>query len=86
MFVLYVDTANLAAGDVVELRIKEPVLASGTTRVLHYAAFYGAQRTDDILKVSVPVVSDSVAGGLVFTLKQTFGTGRVFAWRVNLLA
>jgi hypothetical protein len=82
VFVLIVDTANMVAGDILELRVKKPVLAAGTERVEYFAAFYGAQITDDVLKTSVPVVQDSTAGGLLFTLKQTFGVGRSFAWKV----
>ncbi len=82
VYVLNVDTVNMVANDVLELRVKKPVLAAGTTRVEFFQAYYGAQPTDDILKTSVPVVIDSTAGGATFTLKQTFGTSRNFPWSI----
>ena len=85
VFVLNVDMANMVAGDIVELRVKKPTLAAGTTRVEYFAAFYGAQDTDDVLKTSVPIVVDATAGSCVFTLKQTFGTSRNFPWSVLAL-
>lgn len=82
----FVDTANMVAQDVVELRVKMPVLASGTTRVLLFAAFYGVQSVEDVLKESVPFIVDSVAGACTVTLKQTFGAaGRAFPWKVSSL-
>src|SRR6266498_1628662 len=73
VYVLNVDTANMVANDVLELRVKKPVLAAGTVRLEFFQAYYGAQPTDDVMKTSVPVIVDSTAGGALFTLKQTFG-------------
>lgn len=87
VFVFSVDTANMADGDVVELRVYEMVLTSGTARVLVFAAYYGAQLADDLIKVSIPVANHLTdATSLRFSLKQTFGTGRQFAYRVNKIA
>lgn len=82
VFVFNVDTANMTATDVLELRVKKPTLASGTTRTYLYAMYTGAQPTDDVLKTSVPVVIDATAGSATFTLKQTIGTGRSFPWSI----
>lgn len=78
VLVFEVDTANMVAGDVVELRVKGKTLTGGTERLYIFAAFYGAQ--NEPKKVCLPIKSDIEA---VFTLKQTFGTGRQFAWKVN---
>jgi hypothetical protein len=86
VYVANVDTGAMAAGDVLELRVKKPTLASGTTRVEFYAMFTGAQPTEDVLKTSVPIVVDSTAGGCTVTLKQTLGTGRAYPWSVLKLA
>lgn len=86
VYVVNVDTANLAAGDVVELRVKKPVLSGGTARVVFYAMFAGAQPTEDVLKTSVPIVIDATAAACDVTLKQTLGTGRSFAWSILKLA
>ncbi len=82
-----VDTQPMLAGDVLELRIYQMTLTSGTSRVLHFGVFYGAQVADDYIKTSVPVtnpLTDSTA--LRFSLKQTFGTSRTFPWSLNKVA
>lgn len=86
-FLLIVDTVNMAAGDVLELRAKQVILTGGTLRVVDFAAFYGAQPADDLIK-SLEIVSNELveANAVRFTLKQTFGTGRDFPWKVLNLA
>ena len=82
-FTLHVDTVNLAAGDIVELRIYQMVLTAGTRRVAYYTSYYGVQIADDVIKISVPISNELTdAGALRFTLKQTVGTGRSFPWKV----
>lgn len=85
VFVFEVDTANMVAGDVLELRVKKAMLASGTIRTFLYAMFTGAQPTDDVIKASVPFVLDGTATAATVTLKQTQGTGRAFPWVVKKL-
>lgn len=83
VYTLHVDTVNMAAGDILELRVYQMTLTSGTQRVALVGCFYGAQPADDLIKVSLPIgneLTDSVS--LRFTLKQTFGTGRSFPWKV----
>lgn len=83
VYTLHVDTVNMVAGDVLELRVYQMTLTSGTQRVIYLGSFYGAQPTDDLIKVSLPIgneLTDSVS--LRFTLKQTFGTSRNFPWKV----
>jgi len=82
-YTLHVDSINLVAGDVVELRVYQMVLAAGTRRVCFFAQFHGAQPVDDLIKVSVPISNELTdAGALRFTLKQTFGTSRNFPFKV----
>lgn len=80
--VLAVDLSNMASGDTLELRIKAKVLAAGTTRIVYYAVFTGAQSADAAIVESVPLASDT---GATFTLKQTAGTGRNYDWKVMTL-
>lgn len=83
VFTLHVDTANMVNGDVLELRVKQIILTGGTKRVVYMDTFYGAQPTDDIGKVSIPIGNELTdTNSLEFTLKQTFGTGRNFPWKV----
>lgn len=82
-YTFHVDTVNMADGDVLELRIYQMVLTAGTQRVVYFTAFYGAQPTDDLIKVSVPVSNELTdTNALRFSLKQTFGTGRSYPWKV----
>ena len=82
-FTLHVDTVNMVAGDVLELRIYQMVLTGGTRRVAYFQAFHDAQTADDLIKISVPISNELTdAGALRFTLKQTFGTSRNFPWKV----
>jgi len=82
-FTLHVDKVNMAAGDVLELRVYQIVLTGGTRRVAYYTMFSGAQSADDMIAISVPISNELTdAGSLRFTLKQTFGTGRNYPWKV----
>lgn len=82
-FQLELDKTNLAAGDVLEIRIYNIVLTGGSRRVMYFQSFAGAQPTDDMCAVSVPASNDLTdSGSLRFTLKQTFGIARAFDWKV----
>lgn len=82
-FTLHVDTVNMVAGDVLELRIYQMVLTGGTQRVAYYARYDGAQPTDDLIKISVPISNELTdTNSLRFSLKQTYGTSRNFPWKV----
>lgn len=85
VFQASLDTALLAAGDVIELRVKQANLAAGTVRVVAYAMFAGAQPTEDVMKVSIPIVVDPTATATVFTVKQLFGTTRAMPYVVRKL-
>lgn len=83
VFTFHVDTVNMVAGDVLELRIYQIVLTGGTRRVAYFGSFAGVQPTDDLIKIFVPISNELTdAGSLRFTLKQTFGTSRNFPWKV----
>lgn len=83
VYTFHVDTVNMVAGDVLELRIYQIIITGGTTRVAYVSAYYGAQPTDDIIKVSVPIGNELTdTNSLRFSLKQTFGTSRNFPWKV----
>jgi hypothetical protein len=82
-YTLHVDTVNMLAGDVLELRVYQIILTGGIRRVAYLGTFYGAQAVDDLIKISAPISNELTdAGAVRFTLKQTFGTGRNFDWKV----
>ena len=83
VYTFHVDTNNMVAGDVLELRAYQMVLTGGTARVAYFQLFVGEQPADDKIKISVPIsneLTDSQA--LRFSLKQTAGTGRNYPWKV----
>ncbi|MGH7750664.1 MAG: hypothetical protein ACREQ5_38725 [Candidatus Dormibacteria bacterium] len=78
IYVLRVDVANLAANDIVELRIYTKARnATDTERLIHGPATYGPIPPDQKLADSVPIMA---TGDFRATLKQTAGTGRAFPW------
>lgn len=83
-FTLHVDTVNMVAGDVLELRVYQMVLTGGTTRVAYYARFEGAQPTNDLIKISVPISNELTdTNSLRFSLTQSgAGSDKAFPWKV----
>jgi hypothetical protein len=77
VYQLSVDCNAMALGDELELRAKLKVRSTGTTRQLYLGSYAHVQ--GDPVKVSIPV---SAVSEVVFTLKQTVGTGRTFPWEV----
>ena len=76
-YVLGVDLGALANGDIVELCCKTKMLSGGTSRIAYKATFAHAVSEPNIYSVPIPAVHE-----VVFTLKQTAGTGRAFPWSV----
>jgi len=78
------DPANLASGDIVEIRCYKMFKTGGTRRVIYYERFtVNDVSTDDAGKVVIPASTGLTDSGAIrFTLKQTVGTGRAFDWEV----
>lgn len=81
VFQMFVDVANMVAGDVLELRIKEKCRTGDTIRQILVSTMAGVQ--SDPLWVSPSFV---LLHGWDFTLKQTAGTGRAFPWSIRKVA
>jgi hypothetical protein len=85
-YTLHVDCINMVAGDVLELRIYQMVLTGGTRRVAYYGRWDGAQPTDDMIKISVPISNELTdSGALRFEINQAEaagGTEKAFPWKV----
>lgn len=77
VYVLVVDTVNLAAGDQLELRAKTKCKSGSSSRLAFIAGYAHAQA--EINKYSVPIPIDTE---VIFTLKQVAGTGRSFDWNI----
>lgn len=85
VFTLHVDTNAMQAGDTLELRVYQMILAAGTSRVVYKQVFNGLQPADDEIKVSDPIGNELAdATALRFSLKQTAGVGRAYPWKVLL--
>lgn len=78
VLILVVDTSNMVNGDSVELRVKRKVLSGGTAALAWFARYKHVQ--GDPVKISIPIPSPF---SCAFTLKQTEGTSRNFAWAVE---
>lgn len=81
IFQIFVDVANMVAGDILELRIKEKARTGDTQRQVLVATLAGAQ--SDPLWVSPSLI---LMNGWDVTLKQTAGTGRAFPWSIRKVA
>ena len=81
-FTFHVDTNNMVAGDVLEIRVYQMILTGGTYRVVYKYTCSGVQ-TEDQIKISVPISNELTdTNAIRFSLKQTFGTSRDFPWKV----
>lgn len=83
VYTFHIDTVNMAAGDVLVVRVYQMIITAGTSRVAYVATYQGVQAADDLIKISVPIgndLTDSTA--LRFSINQTFGTARAFPWKV----
>lgn len=93
VFVLFVDLAVLAAGDIVELRAYTKVHTGDANPLLLFEQSYANIQGDGAApgssaKGPVHVKSPPIESpfSLVWTLKQVAGTGRSFEWREDQLA
>jgi hypothetical protein len=81
VYTFHVDTNAMAIGDMIELRAYQMILTGGTARVEQVMTYQGVQDTP--IKKSEPVSNELTdTGALRFSLKQIYGTGRAFPWKV----
>jgi hypothetical protein len=76
----FIDLANLAAGDIFDLKIYEKVTSGGTQRVIYRTTFANVQPG--------PFVSPTLIlmNGFDITLIKTAGTDRSISWSVRQVA
>lgn len=75
VYVWAVDLSNMASGDSVTLRVKDKVLSGGSAVLAFEETYTGAQAVDWVC--SEPIAA---AHEITFTLEQTAGTNRQYAW------
>lgn len=78
VYVLVVDTYNMANGDITVLRIKTKDKSGGASRLAFSTVYANVQA--ELHKYSPPIPIDTE---IICTLEQTDGTGRDYDW--NLL-
>ena len=85
-YVLYLDTANMASGDALEVRAYVMPKTAETERLLYGPksgmTFWDVQ--EEPMKVTVPV--NIIASASVrFTIKRIAGTDRTYKWFVDVI-
>lgn len=78
--VFSVDLSNLANGETLDIQIKVNVRAADSQAVAYQASYSHAQAEPVVQSVPVVVPDDAT-----FSIRQTGGTGRAFAWALYLL-
>lgn len=83
VYTFEIDLANMAAGDVLEVRLKKKILSGGTLRNIFVQHYFGAPNGDNMIQISVPIGNDLTdADSVVFAITQTHGTLRAYPWKV----
>lgn len=76
-YMAYIDLTNMAAADIVEIRVSLIIKAAGS-HILYYLGTYSGVQTNPL--VYIATLPSDISWKL--TLKQTAGTARTFDWRV----
>ena len=76
-YMAYVDLTNMAAGDIVEIRVSLIIKSAGS-HILYYLGTYSGVQGNPL--VYIPTLPSDISWKL--TLKQTTGTSRNYDWRV----
>ena len=77
---LLLDINALAAGDTLEVAMKEKVISGGTQRIIHRFTIVNSSGADDAVWVSPAVF---LKNGWDMTLKQTAGSSRAIPWSIR---
>ena len=82
-YALCLNLANMANGDILEVRAYKVAASGDSVQPLWFYGFYDAQPS-----INTVVLSDIVPNSLTdtnavrFSIKQTHGTGRAYVWSV----
>lgn len=77
VYQVFIDTANMAAGDEYEIKIKEKVITGGTQRNIYTAVLDGAQSTPFVTPTLVLMLGWDV------TMDKILGTDRSISWSIR---
>jgi hypothetical protein len=81
VFQFFIDCANLANGDTIEIQLLEKVLSSGTARIVYEATLSNVQ--DEPIWASPALV---LLHGWTLQMRQTLGTARTYDWSQRKIA
>lgn len=81
IYVFDVDCGVMLNADILEIRVKKPLLSAGTLRVVWRATVGPAARSETIV-TSPPVLCPF---GCTVTIKQVAGTVRTYPWSLMTL-
>ena len=81
VYLCYLNTANMVAGDVTIARIYVTALSSGTPKIIYEAVFAHAQ--PEPIKASVPVFSDYE---IRYRVQQLEGSSRNYDWAIATIS
>jgi len=83
VFQFAVSLANMLAGDVVQLEVRQRLVAAGAVSGAWFQEYTGVQSGEDRVKISVPITNTIAEAGTVeLIIHQLYGTSRSFAWVV----
>lgn len=77
VYQVFIDTANLAAGDEYEIDIKEKIISGGSQRNIYTATLDGAQSTPFVTPTLV------LMHGWDVTMVRITGTSRSISWSIR---
>src|SRR5688572_24302055 len=82
-FSFVIDRNLMAAGDVLEVYVRQMVLAGGAKREIWRQHFHGVAPTWALIADTPWFPNELVdSGALEFCVKQSFGTGRAMPWKL----
>lgn len=81
VFQLFIDTANMARGDTIEIQCLEKVISGGTARIIWEATTSNVQ--DEPAFASPALI---LMHGWTFQMRQTLGTARDYPWSIRKVA
>jgi len=83
LFSFLIDRNLMAAGDVLEVYVRQMVLTSGTKREVFRQTYCGVAPTWALIADTPWIANELVdSGALEFCVKQSFGTGRAMPWKL----
>jgi len=83
VFQFAVSLVNMLAGDVLQLEVRQRIVAGGVVSGAWFQEFTGLASSENTVKISVPITNTLVeAGSVELVIHQLYGTARAYPWVV----